>query len=282
LLLPVFSVPAGAAGNRIHGPGNTLTSTASTAAGRVRNRGRGLASVVQSENKDLFEKVKPGDYMLVQNSTYDFNDEVLQVTDLIEDGSLRLRRPNGQMVFVRARNLSTTLSPEVPCGMSHGTKICKGDRVFVPMRSASLGLPEAPVEFVFANGSVVVKDGGRFVLDLSQVGKRVRCSPEREDICVGDYVFAEAYKADARFDFDGVVENPYTNGVVVVKVGSMRYPIDVSALKKRIATLDTKEEATGPIAPAGSRAPASLEETTVTPELEPLNPMDADRVKSER
>src|SRR5690606_8799231 len=105
--------------------------------------------------------------------------------------------------------------------------------------------PEAPVSHVFKNGTVAVRDGADFVMDLKQVGKSVECSPQRENICAGDHVRAEGYKLNQPIAFEGEIEKAYSHGVVLVRTGKLwRYPIDVSAVRKRIAA--EAEEAVAP------------------------------------
>jgi hypothetical protein len=212
-----------------------------TAVGRVRYQERDTeAKRRQAEkNRELFLSLKPGSTLIIQNSLQGWENEVVKVVDLFEDGSVRVRLDNGRMVMVKARNLASTLSPEVECGDSHGTKICKTDEVFFPARSTSLELPEGPVKYVFANGAVVIRQGADFVFSLKDVGKSISCTPQRKAICVNDYVFADGYRQDRNFQFEGPVERAYTNGVVVVRSDRLwRFPIDVSAVKKRLASED--------------------------------------------
>jgi len=273
-LLPLA---AEATRERLIGSGAVLNSQAATTAGKIRysdraKGGRGLASVAQNTNQELFERMKPGDKLIVQNSTYDMNDEVVTIIDKFEDGSVRLKRPNGHLVFVRAPNLAATLSPEVECGESHGSQICKGETVFYPVRSASLALPEDEVVHIFENRSVVVKDGGgQFILDLNQVGKRSQCSPQKDSICTGVYVHAEAYRGDTKFEFEGKVEATYSNGVALVRVGALQYPIEAVALKRRVEALDPNWNETSFISNRGSRTLQDVPYSVIE-ELEPLDP----------
>jgi hypothetical protein len=281
MLLLFLAAPAGAA-ERMHSAAATFTARPKTSAGMAIHRGpaseQSFAQAVA--NKKLFSAAKPGDRFIVQNSVHELDDEVVVVQDVFEDGSLRVKRGNGKRAFVRAQNLAATLSPEIDCGDSFGEKICRGDVVFYPVRSSSLEIPKAKVTYVFANGSVVVQDGAEFVFNLPQVGKLAKCSPQRESICVGDYVYAESFRKDEKFTFEGDVEEAYTNGVVLVKVnGRWRYPIDVTAVKERIAT-------DNPIFNSGAvittRTSRSKEAVPVSPELEPNDPNQSDRANDAR
>ncbi len=203
---------------------------------------RGIASYqekeIEAENKALFEKLKPSSVVIIKNSLHEYEDHVAKIVDKFEDGSVRLLLPSGKKAIVKSKNLSFTLSPEVDCGKSFEANICKGDKVFYPSVSTSLHIPEAPVKHVFENGAVVVQDGAAiFVLDLQQVGKATQCSPQKESLCKGDYVLAEGYRNNERFDFEGVVEETYTHGIGLVRSqGLWLFPIDVDALKERTET----------------------------------------------
>ena len=213
-----------------------------TEAGRVEYglRRRAPASVSSLErnaqNRQLCEKMRPGQVFMIKNSVHDFDDRIVTVADRYEDCSVRVKLENGQKAYVRFQNLSQTLAPEVDCVPSHGTLVCKGDQVFYPARTSSMEIPEAPIEKAFAHGVVVVRDGADFVLNADQVGKPATCAPGKENICLGKYVHAEAFKVDRKFDFEGKVARVYTNDVAVVETGLFKYPIAVAALKERIAT----------------------------------------------
>lgn len=236
LLLPALAL--GADDSQKNWPGSILST-----APRLPVVGeRKLASQMQEKkeaNKAVFEQAKPGDVFILQNSIQGWNNEVVSVVDKFSDGTIRVKLENGSLAVIRGSNLAEMLSPEVSCGDSHGVQICKGDSVFYPVRTSSLLLPEGPVAKVFKNGTVVVKDGADFYLDLDQVGKSVNCSPQKESICTGDYVLADAYKDTEKFSFEGPVEKVYTNGIAIVKVdNNWRYPIQATALVKRVASLD--------------------------------------------
>ncbi len=189
------------------------------------------------ENKEFFENLNPGKLVVLQNSLPEWNDQIAVVTDKFEDGSVRVRLVDtGKLALIKAENLKSNLSTETDCAISHGFKICKNERVFFPLPSASLDIPEAKVIHVFTNGTVVVRDGGMdYLLDAKQIGKQVQCSPQKESLCVEDYVFAEGYKDNRRFSFEGPVDRIYSHGVALVRSMGLRFPIDVMALKKRIA-----------------------------------------------
>lgn len=206
---------------------------------------RALASIDQDlkeANKAMFEKIIVGENFIIQNSIEGWQDEVVSVVDKFEDKSIRVKFQNGKTAFIKGYNLARTLSPEVSCGQSHGVEICKDDEVFHPIRSTSLQLPEGKVMKIFQNGTVVVRDGADFYLTLDQVGKPVTCSPQKESICEGDYVIADAYKDVEKFTLEGPVERIYTNGVAVVKMDNYwRFPIQSTALMKRISSLKGEE-----------------------------------------
>ena len=278
ILLLLLTAPAGAA-ERGHGATATFTARPTSSAGMAIHRGpaseKSFAQAVA--NKKLFGTVKPGDRFIIQNSVHELDDEVVTVQDIFEDGSVRVKRGNGKRAFVRAQNLAATLSPEVNCGDSYGEKICRDDVVFYPVRSTCVDIPKAKVTYVYANGSVVVQDGAEFVFNLQQVGKPTKCSPQRESICAGDYVYAESFRNNEKFIFEGVVEEPYTNGVVLVRVGGRwRYPIDVNAVKKRIATDNPIFNSGAVITNRNTRSKEAGGE--VSPELEPNDPNQSQRV----
>jgi hypothetical protein len=278
LLLSPLSVEAR---QRLTGVGAVLTAEPGSAKGHI-HKNRGPASVqVADANRELFSRLNPGDRAIIQNSIHELDDEVVEIVDKFEDGQVRVKRANGKIQFVRAKNLALTLSPEVECGDSHGTKICKGDTVFYPVRISSLNLPEAEVSHIFENGAVVIRDGGVFVFELKQVGKPSRCSPQKESTCMGDYVYASGFRDNRSFEFEGPVEKAYTNGVVIVRVnGLWRYPIDVHATKRRIASTAPDELSPAVITTHGTRGKDLP--YPITPEIEPLDPVRADKVLDAR
>jgi hypothetical protein len=227
-------------------------------------------------NRALFDRLRIGDTVVIQNSFPGWEDELAEVTEKYEDGQVNIRLRNGKTGSIPLKRLASTLSPETSdgCGLSHGTRLCKGDKVLYPARSATLELPEVPVRHVFENGTVVVNDGADFILDLPQVGKAVVCSPQKESICEGDFVKAEGYKLDQPVSFSGPVEKAYTHGVVMVRSGQWRFPIDVMGVSERTA--------------GGGRAPASLPspdggaKAKVSPEIEPLDAGLADQIQRGR
>jgi hypothetical protein len=269
--------------------GSVMSAAPTTEAGRVeyaqeKGGGRGPASLGalnrNGENRRLCEKMEPGQIYMIKNSVRDWDDKVVTVVDKFEDCSVRVRMPNGQKAFVRFKNLAKTLSPEAECVPSHGIMVCKGDQVFYPARTSSMELPEGPVAYAFEHGVVVVRDGADFVLDASQVGKSVACSPQKESICVGDYVYAEGFKLDRKFNFEGPVKKAYTHGVVVVESDHFwKYPIDVAAVKKRVMSEDG-ENNPAVITTRGSRGKDLP--YNVTPEIEPSEPTEGDSVRNAR
>jgi hypothetical protein len=193
----------------------------------------------QQANKDLFSSSKVGDHFIIQNSLSDWQDEVVRLTDKFEDGRIKVELRSGRRAFVSERNLARTLSPELSCADSLGTQICQGDRVTYPSRASSMEIPDGEVLRIFANGSVLVKDGVNFIVPLRQVGKRTECSPQKPSLCVGDYVVAEAYRLDRRFDLEGPVRAIGSDGTAYVESdGVFLFPVHVNGLRERIASLD--------------------------------------------
>jgi hypothetical protein len=234
-----------------------------------------------AKNRALFERLKPGHTVIIQNSYPGWEDQVAEVTEKYDDGSVRIRLRNGKMGSIKATQLADSLSPEVQsgCGTSHGVKVCKGEKVYYPARSTSLEIPEAPISHIFENGTLTVTDGAEFVLDWKQVGKAVQCSPQKETICVGDHVHADGFKKDQAVSFEGDVERAYSHGVVIVRTDDLwRFPIDVSALKKRIAVIEPGPAVITERAPV-KRLPANVK---VAPEIEPLDLHKADHVDEAR
>lgn len=273
--------------NRYNGGGNNAPT-------------RGPASSSQmsrnAKNRAMCEKIEPGQRYMIKNSVHDWDDRVVTVVDKFDDcsvrvrvekdtttevGSRRLGSPDrSDTAFVRFKNLAASLAPEVDCVKSHGVDICKNDFVFYPARTSSMELPEAPVRYAFAHGVVVVRDGANFVLDADQVGKSVACSPQKESVCVGDYVYAEGFRVDRHFNFEGPVRKAYTHGVVVVEADKLwKFPIDVSAVKKRIASQDGIDD---PAVISTRNSRGKDLPFNVTPEIEPFEPNEADRVRSVR
>lgn len=226
---------------------------------------------LEAENKKVFDQLKPGSKVIIMNSVNEFEDNVGRIVDKFEDGSVRVELPNGKRYKIRGKNLSVLVSPEVKCGKSFETDICKGDKVFYPSVSTSLYIPEAPVEHVFQNGTVVVKDGAAtFILDLQQVGKAVDCSPQKMSLCKGDYVMAEGYRNNARFDFEGTVEQLYTHGLALVKSdGFWMFPIDVEAVKERT---ESEQAEKNPAVITTSTGRVKQLPYRVTEEIEPALP----------
>src|SRR5690606_5129146 len=82
-----------------------------------------------ARNRALFFRLKPGHTVIIQNSLPGWEDELAEVTEKYEDGSVRIRLRNGKTGSVKATVLADSLSPEVAsgCAESHGVQICKGD-----------------------------------------------------------------------------------------------------------------------------------------------------------
>jgi hypothetical protein len=235
-----------------------------------------------ARNRALFFRLKAGDSVIIMNSLPGWEDQVAKVTEKYEDGSVRIRLQNGKTGSVKATVLADTLAPETVsgCGTSHGVEICKGDNVFYPARSTSLEIPEAPISHVFENQTLTVSNGAEFVLDWKQVGKPVQCSPQKENICVGDHVHADGYKKGQPVTFEGDVEKAYSHGVILVRTDSLwRFPIDVTAVKKRIAVIAEPGPEVVTERALPKRLPADVK---VSPEIEPLDLHKADQVDQAR
>ncbi len=242
------------------------------------------ASLAQ-QNRALLEELRPGvkrKFAVLQNSFEDWNDQVVEIIEELEDGSLRVQNENGERMFVRFENLARNLSPEVTCGESHDVEICVGQKVIYPAHSASLEIPQATVQKIFANGSVVVRDGLDFVFDLQQLGKEVECSPQKPSICREDHVVADGYRGGEKFSFEGPIMAAFTNGLVVVNSGVLRFPIDVSATRERVNAAEGAITHPGIITSRGDANKLKLPNVGVTTEIEPYNPQAADKAQGAR
>jgi len=231
-------------------------------------------------NRAVFERLNPGSYAIIQNSVEEWNDKLVEVVDKFEDGSVRVKLvETGDKAFIRRSNLATSLSPSTKCKVSHKTEICVGDEVFYPNQAVTIGIPEGRLEHIFDNGKVVVRDGILRVYDAREVGKRVNCSPQKETICLNDYVLGNGYRGSTPFTFEGPVERAYSNGIVVVRSSAFwRFPIDVSAVVERIAT--TENEVSGAV--ISSREVREKVPAKITPELEPVETRSSDYFQDAR
>lgn len=277
-LSALLALPARAA-ERPQGPGVVITAEPGVSAQSTYftprpGTGRAPASMkptkeqLAAANQALCKRLQPGDTVMLQNTLEELNDQVAKVADKFEDCSLRVKLEDGKKMFVKLPNLTRVLSPETDdkCGLSHETRICRGDQVYYPTRSSSLSLPEGEVKYVFKNDSLVVRDGADFVLDLPQVGKSVKCCVQRPDVCVGDYVHAEGYRLDKKFNFEGKIEKCYSQGVVLVGSDLLwKFPIDVNAVKKRIAGVEDEDPAVIQTRQSGRKLPV------YSPEIEPAD-----------
>lgn len=233
----------------------------------------------QETNEEVFQQLGVGSEALTQNSFGQWNDEVVKVTEIFDDKSVRIKYPNGRAPLVKFHNLARNLSLPVPCLTSHGTAVCQGDRVLYPLPSASLMIPEAEVRYAFSNGKLLLRDGDDFLLSAEQVGKSVECSPQRPTICLHDHVLAEGFKDGSRHVFEGTIEKAYTHGPVLVRVSpTLLIPIDVSAVKKRVAA----EAVIDDPAVISEHSFTAKPSYTVLPEVEPLDPKQADKIKDAR
>lgn len=239
-------------------------------------------------NEEVFRTLKPGARALTRNSYGSWDDEVVTVVEIFDDNSVRVKFKDGRTPIVKFKNFSKNLSPVKQCGHSHGIEICKGDMVLYPLSSASLMIPEAKVEEVFANNRALLQDGVDFKLDLEQVGKSVPCSPQKESICVGDPVLAEGYKDGSRYTFEGKIEKAYSHGPVMVRVSpTLLIPIDVGAVKERVAGIEVNDPSVisdRAVHGKGSWSvmPEQPVQGTVLEELEALQSDKADAVRDVR
>lgn len=197
--------------------------------------GRFPASVASRKEKqriqaaELDEKLRVGTYAIVRNSVMDWNDQVVRISARYEDGARQILLDDGRLARVSFENL-VTLSPETErCCKSNGAEICKGEKVYHPLASVSLGTPEGKVEKIFENCSMVVRDGLDYVYRSSQLAKAVDCSPQKDSVCVGKIVYVEGYKDGKRYEFEGPVELVLTNGLVLVKNGLWLMPTEAAA-----------------------------------------------------
>ncbi|MCO5143314.1 MAG: hypothetical protein M9962_09520 [Oligoflexia bacterium] len=198
---------------------------------------------IQSENEELKRALQPGDYAIIQNSVDGWQNQIVRIKS-IYDTLVVVEKEDGNEAHIKYKNLSLSISPEVACVKSHGIDICKNEEnVHYPLPTVSLGYPKGKVVRAFKNGAVVIRDGGDFVFDAEQIGIAVKCSPEREDICEGDYVMAEGFRGAEKFTFKGPIEKVFSNGMVYVKSDVFSIlPINVSSVSKRLATLDENND----------------------------------------
>ena len=207
-----------------------------------------------------------GQFAIIQNSTDSWTDQVVQISDVFEDGSVRVRLSDGTKAFIRSDTILKTLAPDITCVDSHGTKICNGDKVYYPLHAASVAVPEAKVEHLFSNGKVEVLAGLHHVFNMDEIGKETACSPQKITICKGDYVVANGYKESRPFTFEGTVDKAYSNGIVLVASSYFwRLPVNVSGVIKRTETNDS--QTTGAII-VNNNVGKALGGTPYTPEVD--------------
>ncbi len=233
------------------------------------------------ELSELDAKLKIGTFAIIQNSIEDWNNKLVRVTARYEDGSRQIQLEKGEFARVKRENLNT-LSPETTkCCQSSGTDICPGDSVYHPLPTTSLGVPEGKVNRIFENCTVIVRDGLEYIYDASQLGKGVKCSPQKESVCVGKVVYSEGFRNGQRFDFEGPVTQVYTNGVVLVRTGVWLLPIDASSVKVRTESLAEIPEQPETAVITGRDGQGRIPVPTY-PELEPANPGAAEKVDDRR
>jgi hypothetical protein len=207
-----------------------------------------------------------GMYAIIQNSTDSWTDQVVEISDVFEDGSVRVKLNDGTKAFIRSDTITKTLAPDVKCVDSHGVKICAGDKVYYPLHAASVAVPEATVDHIFSNGKVQVLAGLHHVFDIEEIGKETKCSPQKPSVCEGDYVVANGYRDARPFTFEGAVEKAYSNGIVMVASSYFwRFPVNVSGVVKRTETNDA--QTTGSII-VSNAVGKSLGGTPYTPEVD--------------
>ncbi|MGZ3703072.1 MAG: hypothetical protein ACXWSD_14915, partial [Bdellovibrionota bacterium] len=225
------------------------------------------------QNQELDGKLKVGTYAIVRDSVEDWNDQVVQVTSRYDDGSRQVKLDNGTFARVKFNNL-VTLSPETgKCCKSNGVDICKGDLVWHPLPTTSIGVPQGKVLRIFENCSTVVRDGLDYVYQMRQIGKSVDCSPQKESVCVGKVVYVEGYRDGKRYQFEGPVSQVFTNGTILVKTGLWLLPTDAATAIVQTDALNK----------ASNRSPASIGPrdgqreipVPVYPEIEPYDAHDA-------
>lgn len=250
-----------------------------------KSKGRKPASVDNAEAKRQAlidandRKLKIGALAIIQGSVPEWNNEVVQVVALYENGDRKVQLENGKFAHIRLANLNT-LSPEKKgCCDSNGVKVCKGDKVYHPLPSSSIAIPEGKVQRLFENCSVVVRDGLDFVYDARQLGKPVQCSPQKPSVCVDKTVFAEGYKQGNRFSFEAPVAKVYTNGTALLRTDLFLMPIDVTALSVQTeSTLKGRRPASVVV---GRDSPANIP-TYTTREVEPADATLWDKSQGER
>jgi hypothetical protein len=255
---------------------------------RFEKGGRKLASVdstraIQAElREELDQKLKVGSYAIIQKSVEEWNNQTVRIIARFEDGSRKVELDNGTVARVQFNNLHT-LSPELPeagsCCPSHGVNICKDEQVYHPVPSSSIGVPLGKVRRIFENCAMVVRDGLDFVYDAEQLGKSVDCSPQKETVCVGKIVYVEGYRNGRRYEFEGPVEQVFTNGVALVRTGLWSMPADAVSLKVQTDSLYSlpPEKHTGAV--ITSRDGQRKIPVLTYPEIEPYDANEADRVE---
>ena len=252
-----------------------------------KKKGRGLASVSEEkkpsfaeQNKQLVPKLKIGTYAIVEHSVDDWNNQVVKVTSTYEDGSRQVQLDNGSFARVRFDNLYT-LSPETDkCCKSSGVEICKGDKVWHPVPTTSIGVPNGTVARIFENCSTVVRDGLEYVYQINQIGKSVDCASQKPSVCVGKIVYVVGYRAGKRYEFEGPVSQVFTNGTILVKTGLWLLPTDATAA---IVQTDTIRQPSGTnrspasviAAPVVGRQGGGTIPVQVYPEIEPYDAHDS-------
>jgi hypothetical protein len=243
--------------------------------------GRGLASVDEQRkskflrNKELDAKLKVGGYAIVVSSVEDWNDQVVRVTSRYDDGSRQVQLDNGSYARVKYENL-TTLSPETDkCCKSNDVDICKGDMVWHPLPTTSIGVPNGKVIRVFENCSTVVRDGLDYVYQMRQLGKSVDCAPQKNTVCVGKTVWVEGWRNGQRYQFEGPVAQVFTNGTILVKTGLWLLPSDAATAVVQTDTIRQLSNRSPASAVIGSRDGQRSIPVPVYPEIEPYDAHDA-------
>jgi archaellum component FlaF (FlaF/FlaG flagellin family) len=189
---------------------------------------------------------------------------------------------NGTYARVKFDNLMT-LSPETDkCCKSNGVDMCKGDKVWHPLPSTSIGVPEGKITRIFENCSAVVRDGLDYIYQMKQLGKSVDCSPQKESVCVGKIVYVEGYRNGKRYQLEGPVQQVFTNGTVLVKTGLWLLPLDATTAVVQTDSLHSAADRRPASAVITHRDGQQTIPVPTYPELEPYDANDAQRLIDRR
>lgn len=232
-----------------------------------------LRQAKAEQNAELDKKLKVGNYAIVRDSVDDWNDQVVKVSARYDDGSRQVQLDNGSYARVKFENL-LTLSPETSqCCKSNGVDICKGDQVWHPLPTMSIGVPQGKVTRLFENCSAVVRDGLDYVYQARQLGKSVDCAPQKNTVCVGKVVYVEGYRNGKRYQLEGPVTHVFTNGTILVKTDLWLLPTEASMAVVQTDSLHSPSNR-HPASVIGPRDGQRSMPVPVYPELEPYDAHD--------